>query len=134
MRLAALLIALALPPALPLSAQTPDAKAPTGDWRVTLLGDTATLAEDEVTLHFDATQISGRAGCNRFSAALLTDPVFGFGPMAMTRMLCHGRAAELEDAFGQQIVAVDGWRLDGEVLELLAGEEVVLRAERPQAP
>lgn len=133
MRLAALLIALALP----LSAQTvppPEAKAPTGEWRVIELGALPTGARDDVNLRFDAEQVSGRTGCNGFSAALQVEPAFGLGPMAMTRMLCHGRAGDLEALFTRLVPGVDGWRMDGGTLELLAGERVILRAQAMAVP
>lgn len=120
--------------ALPAAAQTPDPKAPTGDWRVVLLGENPTTADDDVTLSVTADQISGRAACNRYSAPLRIEPDFGFGPLAMTRMLCPGRPAELEAAFVRLIEGVDGWRIEGETLELSAGGDVVLRAERAEAP
>jgi heat shock protein HslJ len=120
--------------ALPLSAQASETKAPTGDWRVVQLGDIVTTAEDEVTLAFSADQISGRAGCNRYSADLRIESEFGFGPLAMTRMLCEGRPGDLEAAFVRLIEGVDGWRIEGEVLELTAGEQVILRAESAGTP
>lgn len=130
MRLAALLIALALPS----HAQTDAPKAPTGGWRVVELGGMPTTADDEVTLQFDATQVSGRAACNRFSAELRVEPVFGLGPLAMTRMLCPGRASELEALFVRLIGGVDGWRIDEGALDLLAGDQVILRAEAAPGP
>lgn len=120
--------------ALPVAAQTPDPKAPIGDWRVVQLGDTPTTPDDDVTLSVTADQISGRAACNRYSAALRVDPDFGFGPLAMTRMFCPGRPAELEAAFLRLIEGVDGWQIEGDVLELSAGGDMVLRAERSEAP
>jgi hypothetical protein len=46
----------------------------------------------------------------------------------MTRMACFGRAAEVEAWFVQAASRVDGWRRDGEALELLDGALPVLRA------
>jgi len=75
-------------------------------------------------------QATGLAGCNRFSGAYRwVGDSLSFGPLAMTRMFCEGRM-ELESRYGQALTAVTTLRLVDGVLELLAGDRVVLRANR----
>lgn len=102
---------------------------PEGDWRVVALGDLGVEAADNVVFTLADGQISGSAGCNRFSARYALDAGFALGPVALTRMLCQGRPAEIEARMLATLPTLTGWRIapDG-ALELLSGEGVALRA------
>jgi heat shock protein HslJ len=73
---------------------------------------------------------SGHAGCNQFGGTWRgSADSLSFGPLAMTKMFCEGRM-ELESRYGQALGQVSRVQVVGGVLELLAGERVVVRARR----
>ena len=113
---------------LALGACVGSSPGPEGDWRVVELDGTAIEAADGVTLTLDDGQASGRAGCNRFAGSYAVDTGFAFGPLALTRMACFGRAAELETLFTTVSGQIDGFQRDGDALVLTAGNRPVLRA------
>ena len=102
---------------------TGQVNSPDGEWRVVALGDLGIDPGDNVVFTLADGQISGSAGCNRFSARYALDAGFSLGPVALTRMLCQGGPAEVT------LPTLTGWRIapDG-ALELLSGEGVALRA------
>lgn len=108
---------------------TGQVNSPDGEWRVVALGDLGIDPGDNVVFTLADGQISGSAGCNRFSARYALDAGFALGPVALTRMLCHGRPAEIEARMLATLPTLTGWRIapDG-ALELLSGEGVALRA------
>ena len=99
-----------------------------GRWRVAALEPLVLTEGDSIELTLVEGRISGNAGCNRFSASYTMDTGMVIGPIASTRMLCHGRAGEVEAAVLHALPSVTGWRLVEGALELLAGEAVALRA------
>lgn len=73
---------------------------------------------------------SGHAGCNQFGGAWQGGgDSLSFGPLMMTRMYCEGRM-DLEARYGAALQVVTGVRVVDGVLELLAGDRVVVRAKR----
>ena len=52
----------------------------------------------------------------------------------MTRMMCQGRAAQIEPLFYAVVARVSDWRLNVDVLELLDGALPVLRAVPEMRP
>lgn len=102
---------------------------PEGAWRVVALGDLTVEPADNVTFTLAVGDISGSAGCNRFSSRYALDAGFTLAPVTLTRMLCHGRPAEVEARMLAILPSLTGWRIapDG-ALELLSGETVALRA------
>jgi hypothetical protein len=108
---------------------TGQVNGPGGEWRVVALGDLGIDPGDNVVFTLADGQISGSAGCNRFSARYALDAGFSLGPVALTRMLCQGRPAEVEARMLATLPTLTGWRIapDG-ALELLSGEGVALRA------
>ncbi len=63
-------------------------------WTLTAIieGEAATspLADTEITLEFDAEQVSGTAGCNRyFGPYTLEEGQLSFGALGLTRMYCE---------------------------------------------
>lgn len=73
---------------------------------------------------------SGHAGCNEFGGTWRrSGDSLSFGPLATTRMYCEGRM-ELEARYGQALGSVTRVRVMGGALELLAGDQVVVRGRR----
>jgi heat shock protein HslJ len=67
---------------------------PMGSWIVTSYADAAgtpvVVTDASVTVVFDATTVSGTAGCNGFSGPwTLTDATLAIGPLVSTRMACE---------------------------------------------
>ena len=80
------------------------------------------LAEDQ--------RAGGFSGCNRYTGGYRRDGAsehagpLAFGQMAGTMMACQ-EGDELERAYLQMLAQVDGFRLEGEVLSLLRGPDVL---------
>lgn len=75
-------------------------------------------------------RVSGHAGCNQFGGEWQgRGDSLSFGPLFMTRMFCEGRM-DLETRYGAALGVVTGVRVVHGVLELLAGDRVVVRARR----
>jgi heat shock protein HslJ len=73
---------------------------------------------------------SGHAGCNQFGGSWQgSGESLSFGPLVMTRMFCEGRM-DLETRYGAVLGVVTGVRVVDGLLELLAGDRVVVRARR----
>jgi heat shock protein HslJ len=73
-------------------------------------------------------RLSGSGGCNRLLGSYDVDgDRLTFGPVATTMMACPEALMRRERAFLQALEATTAWRIDGETLELLAGDEVVAR-------
>lgn len=85
-----------------------------------------------LTLGREEQRASGHAGCNQFGGTWRgAADSLSFGPLAMTKMFCEGRM-DLEARYGQALGQVNGVRVVDGMLELLAGERVVVRARRGQ--
>jgi len=101
-------------------------------WRlVELVGAPLGIGEeDRPTLLFEqgGDQVSGYTGCNPFvgsyrsAGALLEISQFG-----KTMRACDGLHGEVELAFLDGLDRVDGYRITGGALELLAGGQVIAR-------
>ena len=104
------------------------ADGPDGRWRLVELDGSTIEPADQVTLVLAEGHVSGRSGCKRFVGAYRLDSGFSFGPLAMTRMMCQGRAAQIETRFSAAVTRVSDWRLNVDVLELLEGDRPILRA------
>ena len=85
-------------------------------------GAVASVVEGtEVTLEFDAEgRVSGRAGCNRYSARYVADGnALRIEEAALTRMAClQPGVMEQERAFVAALRSVASARIDGDRLEL----------------
>ena len=65
------------------------------------------------SIRFEARQVSGSAGCNRFSGTYRADgDRMSFGPLATTQMACPPPADDVERAFLQALDGVTHWRVD----------------------
>ncbi len=74
---------------------------------------------EPVILAFKDGRVSGHAGCNRYSAAIVFGPRAGevkVSPGMTTRMACEPRRMEFETAFIHAFEASVRYRLDGESL------------------
>jgi heat shock protein HslJ len=75
--------------------------------------------EGDITLVFADGQVSGSAGCNRFSAAYEVDgQAISFGPARSTRMACAQPLMEQEQAFMAALESAVSWSIDGNVLDM----------------
>ncbi len=75
-------------------------------------------------------RVGGFSGCNRYTGSYGRDGVsaqgspLSFGPLAGTMMACE-EGGELEQRYLKALAAVTAFRLDGDGLALLAGDDVV---------
>ena len=79
------------------------------------------LPESVVTLDFQATQVSGSAGCNNFSGPYQTSgSAIEFGPLATTRKMCNEPRGimEQETAYLAALEAADEYDLSRNRLEI----------------
>jgi len=71
----------------------------------------------------EGNRLVGSGGCNRFAGSYeQKGGDLKFGPIAATRMACADEMAT-EDAFLAALSATARWRITGEQLELLDGED-----------
>ena len=71
------------------------------------------------SIQFAAKQVSGSAGCNRFSGSYTVDgDRMSFGPLATTQMACPPPADEVERMFLKALDGVTHWRVDSGKLVL----------------
>ena len=76
----------------------PEALAGTS-WTFVSIAGVPVAGERPTSLAFDATRLSGSAGCNRFSGGYtVKDGMLAAGQIAATRMACPGPAMEQEQA------------------------------------
>lgn len=115
------------------------AEAPTGtQWLATGVGEFALTPDDDVTLDIEVDRISGRSGCNRYVGAVTLSAVtpgqgsLEPGPMAGTRMACHGRADQIEMSFLAALGRIDAWRIEGDGTLTLLAQGAPLITARPR--
>jgi heat shock protein HslJ len=100
-------------------------------WQVVrVAGATMPTGARAPTLVLDAeqSQASGFSGVNTYSGAYdLVGERLSFGALATTRMGGPPELMALEQTFLAALGGVDGWRMRDGALELLAGEDAVLR-------
>lgn len=99
-------------------------------WNLTeLQGATNEAFADADTFWFalDGEGIIGVGACNRFFGGYMLNEEEGFrvGGMGMTRMACPNM--DLEDQFVRVFEEMDGYEINGNVLTLKKGEEVVAK-------
>lgn len=103
-------------------------------WVVAEIRGEATLADFPPTMGFDATQASGRTGCNNYGGSYsLSGTQLSFGELAQTAMACEDDRMQQEAAFGEALAAVASVRFAEDKAELLdaEGEVVLLLAPVP---
>ena len=133
LRLASLLLALALVPAC-LSNFGP-APIENVAWRlVELFGEKVAVPEgaEAPSLRFDGASqtVSGSTGVNRINGGYLLDgDALHFGALASTRRAGPPELMELETRFLKALERTQSTRLDGNTLELREGDTVLARLE-----
>ncbi len=107
-----------------------------GKWQLTTLMGKAITGDDfgrEIpSLEFQQLNrgFSGSTGCNRMMGQFYYSPSFiGFQKIMTTKALC-GKGQENEDAFMQQLNAVDDYSLSGDVLIWLSEGNEVMQFQR----
>jgi heat shock protein HslJ len=91
-------------------------------WELAHWGDRLVPHGDDgepVILTFKDGRVSGHAGCNHYSAAVVFGPHAGdvkVSPGITTRMACEPRSMEFEASFIRAFEASTRYRLDGESL------------------
>jgi len=98
-------------------------------WKVTSFNNNrhavvGVMGDRGITLEFTAEQVSGSAGCNRFSASYTTDGnSISFSPAAATRMACEEPLMTQEQEFLAALASAVKWRIDGNVLDMHRADE-----------
>jgi heat shock protein HslJ len=93
-------------------------------WTVTMFNNNrqaviGVLGDPEITLEFASEQVSGSAGCNRYSATYTSDGKrISFGPVTATRMTCAEPVMTQEQGFLAALASAVSWRIDGNVLDM----------------
>jgi len=101
-------------------------------WNITEIEDQVVGAEKLPTLQLEAggDRVIGFGGVNRLSGTYqLKGDALSFGPLAVTRMAGKPQLMEIEDRFLRVLPTVTSCRVDGNRLELSAGEKVIVRAQ-----
>jgi len=119
----------------PTTAAPADDDATQAIWQLqTLHGEPAAVGAGgvhaDMVLNHDEGSVAGFSGCNRYTGGFSGEgrsshgtPI-KFGPLASTMRACVD-GAELEQAFLQMLDSVDAYRISGQTLELLSGDNVV---------
>ena len=113
-----------------MTASTPKDSALTGThWTlVSVEGAEGLKPMREAYIQFDAEKSAayGCSGCNRMTGKFTLDgKKLHIGPMAGTRMACDEASMKLEQAIHQALIKVDGYKINGNQLQLLQGEKVL---------
>jgi heat shock protein HslJ/uncharacterized lipoprotein NlpE involved in copper resistance len=89
--------------------------------------------EVRITLAGEGSRLIGFSGCNQLVGAYVQDGnALRFTQMAGTRMACVEPLMELESQVLKMLGATTGYRIEGEQLTLLGGEQVLARFEPVQ--
>ncbi len=97
-------------------------------WNLKTLGSQAINTERPPTLNFDASRLSGFAGCNQFFGNYTgsTDGVFSTSAIGSTKMACIGAGDQLEQQFFAQLEKASQYALTREQLHLLDTKRNIL--------
>ena len=86
--------------------------------------------EVRVTLIGEGSRLIGFSGCNQLIGAYVQDgSALRFTQMASTKMACAAPFMELESQVLKMLGATTGYRIEGEQLTLLGGDQVLARFE-----
>ena len=98
-------------------------------WLLTEIDGSAIVASKAyIELNNDKTRFSGNNGCNRmFGGMQLAAGKLTIGNIGSTRMACLDADGDLEQQFMAELSGANGLRQNGETLELLNNERVVLK-------
>jgi heat shock protein HslJ len=101
-------------------------------WKLVELNGQPVGANKLPSLTLDAAtgKAAGMAGVNRFSGSFKQDgAALSFGPMAVTKMAGPEKDMKLESEFLAALGRVTGWKADGLMLSLVAGETEIARLQ-----
>jgi heat shock protein HslJ len=100
-------------------------------WRAERIAESAVSSDVQPTLEFSAAnQVSGTAGCNRFTGMMRHDgKTLAFGPLASTRMMCAPPVMDQEAAYLQALGSVRSFEVgnDGKLVLLDQDAHPILR-------
>jgi heat shock protein HslJ len=101
-------------------------------WVLVELGGEPVEQAGERAPHLALDQAESRAygsgGCNRFTGSFeLSGDELKFGPIVATRMACSDPVMGVEAAFFDSLASVTRYEVNGEILGLSDGDEVVAR-------
>jgi len=99
-------------------------------WKLVELNGAAVAANHLPSIVFDASasRVSGRAGVNDFNGSYQqTEGAMTFGPLAVTKMAGSERQMQVEQQFLAALGRVTAWRIEGNLLVLLADKQEVAR-------
>jgi heat shock protein HslJ len=101
-------------------------------WVLERFADQPVLAHTEITLIFDDTdsRAGGRAGCNSYSAGLVTDDGLRFMNPISTLMACAPEIMAQEGRFFRALESVTDFSLADDTLMLIGDEDLVFRLEQ----
>lgn len=84
----------------------------------------------------EAKSVNGCAGCNRFFGSY-EEPQAGqlvLSEMGATKMACPDNEMDIEDMFLSNLGKVNAYRIEGDKLELLQNDKVVMTFEKTSLP
>lgn len=84
----------------------------------------------------EAKSVNGCAGCNRFFGSY-EEPKDGqlvLSEMGATKMACPDNEMAIEDMFLSNLGKVNAYRIDGDKLELLQNDKVIMTFEKTSLP
>jgi heat shock protein HslJ len=128
-----------VPQAAPADAQ-PEPLMASGWKLISITGagfDLTPSGEVEITLVFTPDgQVAGSSGCNRYFSAVELGETgeMSLGPIGSTMMACPEEIMAQEQLFLQALEGAGRYRLAGDRLELLFGEDGVLTFEATEIP
>ena len=99
-------------------------------WKLVELDGEVVAGQSLPTLQLDpaTTRISGFGGVIRFSGPyVLAGASLSFGSLVATKMAGSPEQMKIEDRYLRALGTVNGWKIDGPILSLLAGDKVVVR-------
>lgn len=109
-----------------------DITHPTGEWTLkTLPGEDISVLKKPITLVFTTNaKANGFAGCNQYFGSVTTNQsAIEFTGMGSTKMFCQ-ETMNLEDKFLSALAKSNVFRVEGNSLQLLQGDIVLLEFEK----
>jgi putative lipoprotein len=103
-------------------------------WKLTAIGTLPVQVqanEREAYLLLLDGRVSGSSGCNKLMGTYTQQAPNGLriGPLASTRMACLPALADQETTLTAALARASGYRIDGNALDLMAGDTVLARFE-----
>lgn len=101
------------------------------EWQIEEVAGTEVIDAIPATLAFQDMQVSGSTGCNRFTGGFeLTGEGLGFGPLAVTRMMCPEAQMQQEARVLDALSNVDRFDIDETGALILYGADQPLMTAR----